>query len=472
MKIVAWEITLCVLLSTSFLSGNGYILCGGNRGIPFEGCYIKEEKELSCYDIGNYCVVSHSWEGIERLALSSNRQYLAFSSRYNIVVWDMYEEKVKHFFTSPSPTNITDPNERFINYLKFSPDGRFLVARRDVVAAWNLEADELVGGCDFHNVAKVSDVVTTSEGRSFILGKTSGNERFCMVDIETKQVVFEELSERFEMRGESNGKHCMIYESWSDQPIVLFDCEKKDYVADRNFPLAEDVVLSLDGKRIVAPQSERGYVVQIWNVPGCGRRAIPCREDTGYVAGIVLSPDEKKMIVDSFDDVMRVFDLESYRLMTESRLHVTNWSNKATEAGSSFGPPRKHKVQFSPNSLLVLSYVNRCRYSNWDWKFSRYPFCLWEASSGKFIQRFHHDSYRCLKFVPGGNKIVGHDGVSVYFFRPITQKDFEGLTQEQMAILWLFSNDRVQSEIDYDVFEHYNLLPKKFKNLIEATRVY
>lgn len=463
------KLMILLLLVSTLTAGN----------FPFEGCFLPEKREFSCYDIEGKRIALNPGDYISCFALSHDKQYFAAASRYDIVVYDMYTNKVTHSFSFSSIKGRSSPDrnesrdsEEFVQFLEFSADGKYLVARRKLeVVAWNLETGKLVGEGCFNKISDVFHVIATSDGRSFILGRSFLGSSFVMVDIETKEIVFEESWVRW-AKGFSlqrvEGKYYIAHYTWEGR-VELFDVEKKECIARKLSDHTEFIALTPDGRDIVFPiDNANGYCVAVWNVFEDKVEEVGNGLNGGYVNGFALSPDGQTVAVDSFDDVIRVYDLKSCTFKGKSELQTTFWSNKS---GCAIGPNKASKIQFSPDGEFILSYITRYLYSSCNYEFSSYPFCLWQTFSGKFIQRFRSTYRKSLQFIDGGKKLIGHDETFIVFFRLVTEKDFERLSNQQMEILWLLSEDRARLELDNDLFKEYEKLPGKLKCLVDATRL-
>lgn len=335
--------------------------------IPFEECFI-EEQSIPCSKLDGYKIGLNPDDYISCFTTSKDGRYLAAASRYGVVVYDIENREVTSLFSFRSIEGGAHLNkdysydpEEFVQFLQFSPDNNYLVARRKrVIVAWNLETRTLVGGKPFDWLFDVFHVITNADGRSFILGEFLGNS-LMMLDIETREViaaidcvgdarrcVFQEVE----------GHYYIAYHSYEGY-VGLFDVEKKECIARRKFlDVMRDndgqkrLALCPNGRDILIPiRGESGHQIVVWNTNQDSVVTVPCSERCDSIDNFVVSPDGKSIVVNSYDDIIRHYNLETFSLTYESCLQKTFWAKKQAE---------ESKIQFSPDGKFILSYIACC----------------------------------------------------------------------------------------------------------------
>ncbi|KIN98727.1 hypothetical protein M404DRAFT_61478, partial [Pisolithus tinctorius Marx 270] len=180
----------------------------------------------------------------------------------------------------------------------------------------------------------------------------------------------------------------------------------EQHVLHGHTSFVNSVAFSPDGKRIVSGSWDE--TVRVWDVEGGVQIGSPLEGHTSYVNSVAFSPDGKKIVSGSRDKTVRFWDVEGVAFFPDGKAIVSGSWDKTmrfwdAEGGVQIGSPLGGhtdgvlSVAFSPDGKRIVSGSRD--------KTVR----IWDAEGGVQIHsslRGHTDAANSVAFSPDGKRVV------------------------------------------------------------------
>ncbi len=226
--------------------------------------------------------------------------------------------------------------ERFIetgnnvDSVALSPDGKILASgsHDEPIMLWDVASGRLL--CTFEgNIEYVNDIVFSPDGMTLSSG--SGDDIIRIWDLTTCKLVriFESnTNEPFASIAFSPDGRILASGSWNHPNILLWDVENGNLLHTlKGHTRVDSVAFSPNGTVLASGSGSDAMVgtIKLWDVASGSLLRTLILEGNNYKVGSIdFSPDGKVLASGSYDDTIRLWDVESGKLLCTLEGHTSN----------------------------------------------------------------------------------------------------------------------------------------------------